>query len=153
RYKFKVNPTASTTITWYEVFVPEDDPETEEDESENAQMIGQPKTWTPGGSLQSEVYELEPNPALGNGTYYVVFPPDLVANDVLGAALDEGEEDSSAVHIRPPGLGVPNPTFDIAYSDVPGVVDTLTWNNLLFTIFNQATGQVIRSGDPVTAGR
>ena len=45
-YKFTANPSASRTLHWFEAFVPEDDPETEDvNESQLVEILAE-RTWT-----------------------------------------------------------------------------------------------------------
>ncbi len=75
RYKFTANPSTKQTVSWFEVFYPEDDPSTTDvDESQKFQVVNS-RNWMMGQGTESAEYEIEPDPNLGNGFYSIVLLP------------------------------------------------------------------------------
>ena len=97
-YKFTANPSANKTVHWYEVFVPEDDPSTEDvDESTQVEILAE-RTWTlTGGQNESEEYEIaEAVDDPREGHYTILFEPVHIGVAGIGeAGKDVAGQDSA----------------------------------------------------------
>lgn len=88
KYKFKVNPSAPTTINWCEVFVPDDDPTTPDvDESKDIRIVAE-RTWALGtGQTECPEYEIDPSIRDdGNGHYILMIEPVHLSTAEVGEA-------------------------------------------------------------------
>lgn len=102
QYRFQSNPTVPHTWTWHEIFVPDDDPETTEDESLNRQ-VSATRTWNvPVGGGESTDYEIDPSQRTeGNGRYYLDASLQVKGLTTSNTWMDEKEKQSSGLTFGP----------------------------------------------------
>lgn len=106
QYRFQSNPTVSHTWTWNEIFVPDDDPETPEDESLNQQVIAARRWQAPLGGGESADYEMDPSQRTdGNGRYYLDAPLQVKGFSSSNTWMDEQEKQSSGLTFEKTGSG------------------------------------------------
>ena len=123
-YKFKANPSAPCTVTWDEVFVPEDDPETTDiDESEQIVILNT-RSWTLGdGQNESPEYELDASTERRNGSYTIMVKPVNISAVGVGEAGKTGLDQALA-----PGLVVPVNDEDMDGDGIVGYADGFNLN-------------------------
>jgi hypothetical protein len=87
QYKFTANPSAPTTIKWYDVFVPYDPSNPDPNQSQNIKIVAE-HTWTLGPE-QNECpqYEIDPSTRNdGNGYYTLMIEPAHLSTEEVGEA-------------------------------------------------------------------
>jgi hypothetical protein len=174
RFQLHTNPSAGIPVKWHLVFVPEDDPETEEDESEESKVVDF-HTWhapPAGGSFPMKT--VDPSEwTHGNGNYYLAVPPRLMGYDesqgVGSVSLDRQEKTSvgttmyqttrasGAAQAAGQTSAVYESSFWLAPSQTPGATHKFTWQDpgvsVVYSCYD-ADGKWVerrlRSGDTFT---
>jgi hypothetical protein len=133
------NPAAPTTLKWYEIFVPENDPDTPQNESDNRKVI-RACTWAaPAGGGETPEYTIDPTKRSdGDGNYYMAFPPRLggynYGNSYYYSWLDPQEKITNGLTIQKANIGTSdNPqngyqtSFWLSLSGVTKAKYTFSW--------------------------
>ncbi len=120
-YKFHASPSASHTLKWYEIFIPDDDPATTEvDESLQIEIVRK-RTWALSGSEnESPEYEIDPlaEQPQRNGYYSIIIQPAHIGVEGIGeAGKDVSGQDTA------PGKVVLTDDGDADDDSIPDYVD------------------------------
>jgi hypothetical protein len=174
RFQLHSNPSPGVLVKWHVVFIPENDPETEEDESEKSKVVDSDTWQAPPEGGSSPLKTVDPSEwTHGNGNYYLAVPPRILGyDDSQGAGsvlLDRQEKTSVGTTMyatsRPTGDAqadgqtstVYESSFWVAAFHAPGTKYKLTWQDAGITIVYScydADGKwverVLRSGDTLT---
>ncbi len=176
RFQLHTNPSAGVPVKWHLVFVPEDDPETEEDESEESEVVDSDTWQAPPAGGSSPLKTVDPSEwTHGNGNYYLVVPPRLMGYDdsqsqgarsvsldwqekiSVGTTMYETSRSNGAAQAAGQTSAVYESSFWLAPCQVPGTKYKLTWQDPGITIvysYYDAEGKwverVLRSGDTCT---
>ena len=90
-YKLHANPSAPETLTWYEVFVPDDDPSTPNVDESKQIVILNTRTWNIiEGQIESPEYEIDPSKDQRRNGYYTILiqPVHMMVEGVGDAGKD-----------------------------------------------------------------
>lgn len=94
RYGFEVNPGEAGQMQWLEVFRPQDNPDTAEDESQNPTVVAVRSWQAAPGATASPIFEIDPSQQnLGNGSYDLLpfeLNSDLNNDGKVGEGSDSG---------------------------------------------------------------
>jgi len=139
KYRFRASPSTPYTMKWYEVFVPENDPDTEIDESKNIQIIRE-RSWTLGsGSNTSDEYEVTDGiTRTQNGYYTILIQPVHIGVEGIGeAGKDKTGDDTNPGKVvlindnDADSDGIPD--YADGYSLNPQIEQETTCDNASFT--------------------
>lgn len=134
QYQLHSRPSAPFDFEWYEIFVPEDNPSTLENESAKPKVV---KKWAQHAGSQAQSFpsdpaEIDPSQRQdGDGNYYVAFPPRLGGYTEGSTWLDPQEKKTVGLTFQP--------AYDYSSSDpnssdppVPAgpLYETSIWLNL-----------------------
>jgi hypothetical protein len=180
QFQLHVNPSQGVPVRWNLMFQPEDDPATEEDESEKSKLV-ESHTWqAPPEGGSAPLKTVDPSEwDHGNGNYYLAPPPRLMGygDERTGdtAWLDQKEKTAVGTTMYettgPTGAaqaiatanaaGQPSKLYESSFwvtaSQTPGTTYKLTWQEPGITIvysYYDADGnwveRLLRSGDTFT---
>jgi hypothetical protein len=131
KYRITANPSAPFTLKWCEVFIPEDDPNTDQDESLNVKIVAE-RSWTLGAGNNSSEYEI--TDALTeerNGIYQIIMQPvNISVSDIGDAGKNIAGDESN------PGKVV---LIDDGDTDNDGIPDYADGYNLFPAITQSAS--------------
>jgi RHS repeat-associated protein len=123
QYRFEFFPAYPETMTWNEIFSPEDDPQTPAEEWKNI-VIHKALSVSSNGGLSSE-YTIDPRERGDDGHYYIVPSVSLTVIDGSGVPLDSKEKQKGAAVSTDKestatfsfsGTGLPNSTYQISWT-------------------------------------
>jgi hypothetical protein len=174
RFQLHTNPSAGVPVKWHLVFVPEDDPETEEDESEESEVVDSLTWQAPPAGGSSPLKTVDPSEwAHGNGNYYLTAPPRLMGYDdsqgagsvsldwrekiSVGTTMYETTRSNGAAQAAGQTSAVYESSFWLAPCQTPGATYKLTWQDpgitVVYSCYDEDRNWVerrLRSGDSFT---